>query len=409
MPPRSSLSVHRNGPVRVGLQISTEYAHGRNILRGIIRYNDEHGQWAFWWDRLFHKDFHRSHPMEAMIAEVRDPARVAMLRRLRMPVVAVTGQAAMNRLPLVTADNAAIGRAAAAHFQELGLEHWTYLGNPSDTVDPRREGFCQAAAELGMPVRFCPHPGWLWQPAAKQQSLLRNWVRQLPRPTGVFCRFDIEASALAIFCYKEKIRVPEELAILGVGNDEFFCHLSHPPLSSIDPNAFEMGYQAADLLERLLRGEISGTPTIALPPLPVVRRQSTDILASGDQEMARSLRIIREQACDGLRAEDVAGQINTSRTRLEGIFQRRLGRSVHQEIIRVRMERACHLLRNTTMAMPEITVRCGVSYPSQLSHLFRRHFGISPSEYRQRKGLLSRDEPAVEADNPPVQEKKRGR
>ena len=373
-------------PIRVGVQVSPEYAYGRQILEGIIRYSDEHGQWDFCSDRMYHKDFHRTHSMDAMIAEVRDPARASLLARLKMPVVAVTGHAATGKLPLVTADYEAIARLAAEHFQELGLEHWAYVGGPPRQDDRRSMSFCLEAERLGIKVIAYPD---LFRPGASPRQgrqLMLRWLRKLPHPVGVFVAFDSWAMDIASLCHSDGIRIPEELALLGVSNDELLCRLSHPPLSSVDHNAFEIGYQAAALLDRMLAGEPIAEHTVLLPPLGVIRRQSTDITAVRDVEMVRALELIRQEACDGLTARDVARRVNVSRTRLEGLFQQWIGRSVHQEIIRIRLATARHLLRHTTLAMPEITVRCGVSYPSQLSHLFRKHFGVSPSQYRLRRG-----------------------
>jgi LacI family transcriptional regulator len=185
-----------------------------------------------------------------------------------------------------------------------------------------------------------------------------------------------------------QVRVPDDVAILGVDNDQLLCRLCHPPLSSIDHSAKQIGFQAAGLLDRRLRGEDVSDQLILLPPTSVVERQSTDTMAIGDPDLVTVLRLIRQDACDGLRAEDVVRQVNISRTSLETRFRKLLGRSVHQEIVRVRIERAKHLLRTTDLAMPEITDLCSFRYPSQLSHIFRRELGLSPSQYRRKERLI---------------------
>jgi LacI family transcriptional regulator len=174
------------------------------------------------------------------------------------------------------------------------------------------------------------------------------------------------------------------MALLGVDNDSVLHRLCRPPLSSIDHGAHQLGYRAAALLRDLLAGRPAPTAPILVSPIGVVSRQSTDTLAVGDPDVATALRLIRGEACDGLPAEAVVRRVNISRTSLETRFRTLLGRSVHQEIVRVRMEEAKHLLRVTDLAMPDITSRSGFRYPSQVSHLFRKHLGVSPREYRAR-------------------------
>lgn len=372
--------------IRVGVQVSPEYGPGRRTLEGIMRYNDERGQWSFVWDRTFHADFHRRHPLDAMIAEVRSPDRIGEMRRLKMPVVAVTGVAALGKLPLVSTDHELMGTIAAEHFLELGLEHVAGLVNPSNPSElVAGESFQRAARDLDFASCGYLQVDLLRLAGAKRTQVLQKWLQELPRPVGVFAAFDVQAIEVTSTCLRSGIRVPEDVTVLGAGNDELLCRLSDPPLSSIETEPFELGYQAAELLDRILQGKSSGLEVVRVAPSGVERRQSTDILAVRDSEVARALLVIRDHACDGLTAAEAARRVNVSRSRLEFLFKRVIGRSVHQEIVRIRLHTARCLLRDTTLSMPEITVRCGVSYPSQLSHLFRKHFGVSPSHYRQRK------------------------
>jgi len=351
-----------------------------------MRYNDERGQWSFVWDRTFHADFHRRHPLDAMIAEVRSPDRIGEMRRLKMPVVAVTGVAALGKLPLVSTDHELMGTIAAEHFLELGLEHVAGLVNPSNPSElVAGESFQRAARDLDFASCGYLQVDLLRLAGAKRTQVLQKWLQELPRPVGVFAAFDVQAIEVTSTCLRSGIRVPEDVTVLGAGNDELLCRLSDPPLSSIETEPFELGYQAAELLDRILQGKSSGLEVVRVAPSGVERRQSTDILAVRDSEVARALLVIRDHACDGLTAAEAARRVNVSRSRLEFLFKRVIGRSVHQEIVRIRLHTARCLLRDTTLSMPEITVRCGVSYPSQLSHLFRKHFGVSPSHYRQRK------------------------
>ncbi len=371
--------------LRVGLQVTSEYEAGRQIVEGVLDYAEQRGGWNFIWDSKFNPQFPFNHAMDAMIAEVRDPQKVELYRRLKFPVVAVTGMAAAGRLPLVSVDNDAIGRIAARYFLEMGYSNMAYFTRHIHLPDGRRDGFVAVAHEAGATVDIFPvTPTFANQTTSFREKALVEWLRSLPWPLGLFTYSDHDALDVANAAGQGRVRVPEDVAILGVDNDSLLCRLCHPPLSSIDHSAKQIGYQAAAMLDRILHGQVADDTPILLPPTTVIERQSTDTLAIRDPDTVAALRMIRRQACDGLRADDVVRSVNISRTSLETRFQKLLGRSVHQEIVRVRLEKAKHLLRTTDLAMPEITDICCFGYPSQLSHIFRRELNITPGQYRKQ-------------------------
>jgi LacI family transcriptional regulator len=178
------------------------------------------------------------------------------------------------------------------------------------------------------------------------------------------------------------IAVPEQVAVIGVDNDERLCQLCTPPLSSVVPDSRGAGYQAAELLDRMMRGERIRAQATLLSPLGIAERQSTDVYAVDDADLATALRYIREHACEGITVSDVLRVVPLSRRMLEHRFQRVIHRSPHSEIVRIRMERAARLLRETDLPLSEIASRAGFTSSIYLSKAFKHHTGVSPREFR---------------------------
>jgi LacI family transcriptional regulator len=176
--------------------------------------------------------------------------------------------------------------------------------------------------------------------------------------------------------------VPDQVAVIGVDNDEFLCGLSSPPLTSIELGCEEIGYEAAAVLERLMRGEKVPRRLAPVKPRRVVCRQSTDILAVDDEESARAIHYIRTHACARIRVRDVCNHVGASRARLEPTLRRILGRTIHKEIQRVRIERAKELLRSSGMTIKLIARASGFRTVQYMTRLFRSVTGTTPARFR---------------------------
>ena len=184
-------------------------------------------------------------------------------------------------------------------------------------------------------------------------------------------------------CHRAGVLVPDEVAVIGCDNDEFLCNLSNPPMSSISPNAQRIGYEAAALLDRLMAGARPPTQPLLLPPGIVVARESTDVLATDDRELAAAIRYIREHACKGLRLKDFFKTSRLSRHELARRMRTLLGRSPKEEMIRVQIERAKQLLTETKLPATAIAEKCGFSQPKYFSQVFHARVGLPPGAYRR--------------------------
>jgi LacI family transcriptional regulator len=224
--------------------------------------------------------------------------------------------------------------------------------------------------------------------AALEQEIAR-WLRSLPRPVGVMACYDLRGRQVLDACRRVGLAVPDEVAVVGVDNDELLCSLADPPLSSVQPDARRTGYEAAALLERLMAGaERPRGQAVLVEPLGVVTRRSTDVLAVEDADVSAALRFVRDHACGGIGVKDVLAAVPLSRRVLEARFRKLLGRSPHAEIARVQFDRVRHLLRETRLPLDEVARRAGFRNGEYLSTAFRRQFGVPPSAYRREGGVV---------------------
>lgn len=199
--------------------------------------------------------------------------------------------------------------------------------------------------------------------------------------------YDIQAQRLLDACRDADVAVPEEAAVLGVDDDRLLCDLCSPPLSSVVPNAKLTGYTAAQVLDRMMRGETAAAQGHLIPPLGIKVRQSTDVLAIDDADVAAAVRFIREHAFEHINAATVLRNIPLSRRVLESRFRNALGRTPHEELTRVRIERVKQLLGETDLTLEAIAMRTGFRHVEYLSVAFKREVGIRPGQFRVAHGL----------------------
>lgn len=393
MPPAAQKSPP--GPVRVVVAIETFAQYTRSMVRGVADYARLHQPG---WEFLFQHSLEMS--IEQKLRGLRladgmithqigaDPRTRRMLRRSRKPIVVI--EKPPSRFPTVAADHEAIGRMAFEHLRSKGLRRFTFaLPTSHWPFDARRRGFTDALdrgdMELiegieGVPLGHAPWAEKLHWSTHEAQA----WLAALPRPIGIFAGNIGLARQLATICNRLGIYVPEQVAILGVDRDELLSDLSRPSLSTIDHNMERAGYEAAALLGRLLDGADPPNEPILIEPLGVIERHSTDTLAIEDEHVARAVRYIRENALDPIEAADVLRHVPVARRSLEVGFRRWLGRTIGQEIRRVRIEHAKTLLLETELPGPDLAVRCGFNYASRLSEAFKKVTGLTPTEFRRR-------------------------
>jgi LacI family transcriptional regulator len=213
---------------------------------------------------------------------------------------------------------------------------------------------------------------------------LVTWLRDRKWPLALMVHNDLRARAIAQICRDEGISVPDDIAILGVDNDDLDCELSDPPLSSVCVPWRRIGYDAASLLDRMLEGEAIEPSMIALPPIGVAERQSTDSVAVSDPEVVAAIRFIREHAHERTSVDDVLREVPIGRRSLEKRFRASLKRTPLEEIRRVHIERAKQLLATTDLSIHDVARRSGFGGSTWFSEAFHDLVGESPAHYRKR-------------------------
>lgn len=378
---------------KVALLIEMSNAYARGLLRGIVQFVRE--QQPPWSVQLVEQGRGAAPPAwlstwkgHGIIARIENHRIAKAVTMTGLPAVDVSAARTVPNIPWVETDDHEIARLAFEHFHERGFRNYGYCGDSQFNWSSwRRDHFVQVLKQFGIvpglhDVGLAP----AGESGDRRQRRLGNWLKALPKPTGVLVCYDILARELLDVCRVVGIAVPEEVAIMGVDNDDLLCNLSSPPLTSVQLDTHQTGYRAASLLADLMEGRSVTKEAHLVKPLGIATRQSTDILAIQDSDVAAAVRFIRENACSGINVADVLKQVPCTRRVLEQRFSNTLGRSPHDEIIRVKIDRVKQLLLETDLPMSVVAERSGFRHVEYLSVAFKRETGQSPARFRNERG-----------------------
>jgi len=379
---------------RILLMIEDSRAYGRGLLRGIGRYARFHGPWVFLTRAEF---YHGGSRISARLSDLKQAQidgvitrelkaeDMKRIRALNVPVIVASHMTLEPELPSIMTDCARIGSMAAHHFLDRGFCHFAYCGL-DEMFWSRRRGaaFVAVLKEYGFTTHLYRQPRSkaerLWD---KEQYRLAQWLEKLPKPVAILACTDDRARDLIEACEIAGLSVPESVAILGVDNDDLVCDLAGVPISSIALNTQKAGFEAAGLLDHLMRGERPSRYQVPVVPTRVEVRRSTDILAIEDHQVAVALDFINRHINQPIRVGDVARAVGLSERNLYSRFQQALGRSVHEQITRTRVARICWMLENTTLSLLEIALAVGLPDDKHLARYFRRQKNMTPSAWRR--------------------------
>lgn len=374
-----------NVPRRVAVLIETDDSWGRDVVAAIAQAARKH-QWQLLIaprDQQNRLRLPRRWRGDGVLVSLRNQSTAAHVRRRGLPAVDVSLM--MNQatwLGRVATDNTVRARMAFDHFRERQFEHFACyapaIGRYSLDRIRRFQSVAEAAgftcpvfAQRGQTV------GW-----EVEHNQVVKWLSQLPRPLALFAADAFPARQIAEICVWNDISVPEEVAILAGDNDDLFCTVLTPQLSSIQLNCDRIGTEAAGLLQRLMNGAAIPSRPKLIPPLYVNERQSTNRMAVDDPEIAAILQFISERVRSPLTVEDIVRAFPISRRSLEQRFQQVLGRSPAEQIRAMKMSEVQNLLRDTQRSITEIALEIGFRSASALTQQFRRHFGVTPTAAR---------------------------
>ena len=317
---------------------------------------------------------------DGIIARLETPQIARAVVATRLPAVNVSGYPSPPGVPRVDTDNRLLCRLVADHFRERGYRHFAYVG------DPRHEwsGWREKHFLEGLGNRAECHVWQLQDGGARGAGQLEKWLTALPQPTALFACNDACGKIVLEACEAMGIAVPGQIAVLGVDDDEILCMCCRPQLSSVAPDTEGIGYLAAQTLHQQLRQGETTVPERLLRPLAIRSRQSTDATAVSDWHVGQALRFIHANATHDLRVDHVVAQAQTSRRFLEERFRAVVGRPIHAEILRIRLETAQRLLTTTDLPLKTIAQRSGFRRADYLSAIFRKLLGMPPSAYREQ-------------------------
>jgi LacI family transcriptional regulator len=380
-------------PPQVALIIETTVIYGRRILAGVARYLRTHHRWSVFIEQhelgTAPPTWLTSGHWDGILSRPTDPAMARLFRRMEVPVVDLNDLYENLELPWVGSDHVAIGRMGASHLFERGFRKFAFCGFANELWSAQRlEGFCSAGTQSSGPISLYETP-WRgpnvprWDHDIKQ---IVKWLVALPKPVAIMACNDVRGLHVLDACNRAGLLVPEEVAVLGVDDEEIMCELCIPPLSSVAPNPEEIGYAAAELLDALMAGKRPRQLRIFVDPIRVFSRQSTDVIAVSDWAVVNAARFMREQTLRGCRLTDVLQKVNMSRATLEKPFRKHLNRSPKQEMRRIKVDRIKQLLAETDFTLERIAELSGFKHPEYLSVLFKRETGQTPGSYRSQFG-----------------------
>ena len=380
--------------LHVALIIETSSVYGRDLMSGIVRFMRMHDEWSVY---LEQRDLWKQPPAwlgdwrgDGIISRATTPRLLEAVERNGVPLVEVTDRRGDGELPQVRSDDHAIGSFGAEHLLERGYRRFGFCGFKKEAWSERRENaFKDAVGRLG---HNCTVYNSVWQGKAareweNEQEHIVEWLGRFEPPFAIMACNDVRGQHVIDACSKLGLSVPEQVAVLGVDNDDLLCRLCSPPLSSVIPNASAVGFRAAEMLASLMSGKGFESELQLIPPLGVATRQSTDVVAIEDRDVAEALSYIREHACRGVSVSEVVKQCNISRSTLERQIRKYLGRTPQEEIRRVQIKRSQELILTTDLSAEQIAVLCGFEYPEYFYTVFKRISGMTTREFRKQASL----------------------
>ncbi len=376
---------------------SEEYC--KNLLRGITSYSKDHGPWTFCKMPTYYREkmgidgilqWAKEWKAEGIIGQFYNNDEIKKFRQAKIPVIAQDFQERFTNIPNITGAYRETGRLGAEYFLKKGFKNFAFYGFSNIVWSRERaEGFEDRIQEAGYNVHFFEHKDsrsmdlWYYKPSA-----LSEWLKSLPKPIALMACDDNQGHHITEAARHAGIHIPDELAVLGVDNDEMICNLSDPSLSSIELDSVKCGYEAARLMEQMIKTKTYSAPDIVHKATQVISRCSTDIFASKDKCIVTALKYIHGNLDKNLNVDLVLREVPLSRRSLEKRFILTTGYPVYEYIYNQRIEKFTQKLLETEMTISEIALDLGLSDSKNIARQFKQIKGLTPMEYR-KKHMLS--------------------
>lgn len=383
------MRLRRRPPPRVALLVETTRTYTRELLAGVRRYVASHGPWSCFlelralesgpppWLKRWDGDGILTRTFTQEMADV--------IAATGVPAVELRATVLDSSLPFVGMDNRLIGQMVADHFFERGYRNFAaYSLHTERFFEQRVQNFVATVGARGgicsiLPENTSDHAAD-WE---RGQARLVAWLDALPKPVGIFAANDQLGVRLLDACQRAGIAVPEEVAVVGAENEEALCAFASPPLSSVRFDGATVGFAAAELLARMMRGGPRPPPETLFPPKGIVVRASSDEYVINDRLVAHAARLIREHAANGFNVDDLCRKLNASRSTLDRRMKAALNRTPKDEILRVRFREVERLLRETDLTIEAIAAQTGFAHSHYLQSAFKVARGVTPGEFRR--------------------------
>lgn len=367
----------------------------KNLLRGITRYSRDHGPWTFCRTPLYYREtvgidgivqWAKEWEADGVIGQFHHEAEVKKFTDAGIPVIAQDSEERFADVPNITGAYHETGRLGAEYFLKKGFRNFAFYGFSNIVWSRERaEGFEEKIQEAGHVVHYYEHKDarsmdlWYYKP-----SDLSRWLNSLPKPIALMTCDDNQGHHITEAARHAGIRIPEELAVLGVDNDEMMCDLSDPPLSSIVLDTEKAGYEVARLMEKMITEKTCHGDDVVVKATQVITRHSTDIFASKDKYIVSALKYIHENVDKNLKVDQVLKEVPLSRRSLEKRFVQTTGYPVYEYIYNKRIEKFTQKLLETDLTIFEIALDLGLNDSKNIARQFKQIKGLTPVEYRKK-------------------------
>jgi len=372
---------------RVILLVESSREFGRQLIIGIARYSRLNGPWSFYKEPIGLKSsIPRLTSWKPDGIIMRNSLMTKELLKRKIPtILALHTSSHPQNLPVIKTDSFSIAKMASAHFIEKGFKSLAFCGfDDYDWSNERKVFYCRFNSELGyntyvyVPPKSIKSHDW-----DKEEQHVGEWIKTLPKPVGILACNDDRGQHILEVCKRIGFKVPDDVAVVGVDNDPMICEIGDPPLTSIALNVESAGYEAAKLLDQLISGNKMRGQQIMVTASHIVQRQSSDILAMKDIEVASAIRFIKENAKNKILVKDVVKSTGISRRTLEQRFKKTIQRSIYHEIRKVRVEWISRLLIETNLPVSHIITFFNFTDVEHISRYFKKEKGIGLRQFRK--------------------------
>jgi LacI family transcriptional regulator len=366
----------------------------REILLGIVRYARFRGMWSLCIEpsfncrpknRSFIRDRLKKCDIDAIVAKIYNKEELDYLIPHELPIIINAVSEIIPGKPNIVNDPSAVIKLAVSHLRERGFRHFAFCGYHDYFSEEYAKAFSSMISEAGFTSYIYSPPKLrltpLWE---NEQAIMAEWLCSLPKPVAIMTINDYRGQEVIETSMQSGLHIPNDIAVIGKGNNEFICENSNPPLSSVAFNYTKAGFEAAETLDKLLSGQLLLHHNVYIQPTHVVKRRSTEVLAVKDPGIAAALNFIHQHARELIRVSDVAEFVGMSRRVLERGFRKELGCSVLHTIKYSHVDLFAQMLIDTDMSITQIALALGHSGTENIARYFHQAKGMSPLEYRRR-------------------------